>query len=209
MKKILFLLFIISLLTPLVYAKSLNEYLQYIDAEMKSNFDLTRDFEITSSDSLYFEEGTAANTISFSLEIFANITRLSIGGGVTYQVPTFYSTLGDFAFIPVYYLLKLRLFDNKETFSLYGIYNYGKAIHKGGSNYTREAELVDGEYHSYGLGFSFGENFVIEFANKYNSGKRSDELYEDQTYNMDVDYSTFTISFGIKNDFSYFFYNFF
>lgn len=177
--------------------------------EVKTNYDFLDDHKFSGTDSLYPGSGDATDALSFSLELFYNISRLSLGGGITYQIPVYHEALGDFHFIPVYWLAKIRIFGKEENFSTYLLYNYGKNYHQGSFNYTRGSELKDGKYRAFGIGLAFGRYFVLELSKKSNTGERANEELNNKIYNMDVDYSTISLSIGVKNDISQFFKNYY
>ena len=184
-------------------------FLEYLDVEIKTNYDLLDEFELTGTDSIYPPSGNPTNTLSFSLELLANYKKLAFGGGTTYQIPTYHSAFGDFHFIPIYFLAKLKLVENSKDQSIYLLYNIGRNHHLGTFDYKGSADLSDGQYTAFGIGFNLGEFFVVELAQKKNTGKRKNEKVGNKIYNMDVSYSTISISFGIKNSLSHFFRNYY
>jgi hypothetical protein len=121
----------------------------------------------------------------------------TIGAGITYQFPRCQERFkGDFYFIPVYGLIKIR--SASEKVAPYGIGQIGyNIIFEGDTDYKGTgiyaADLEGGLYYGVGGGIILGEKFQIEALYSVNNGTATILGTE-----FDIEYSKVTLSVGVN-----------
>ncbi len=133
---------------------------------------------------------------SLSADFFGSIgDNFNIGGGITYQLPRSQKDFpGDFYFIPIYGLIRIRSASQKVA--PYAIGQIGYNFFNGDSDYKGtgifEADLNGGLYYGLGGGIIFNERFQLEVLYSVNNGEA--ELLG---VTFDIEYSKVTLLFGI------------
>lgn len=160
---------------------------------IKLGYDLPGDHEISVSDRSITED--VEGEISITGEFFGAINDyIDLGGGLTWQFPRSMDDYdGDFYFIPLYGLIRIRS-DSKETapyFTGQIGYNlfYGDSDYKGSGEL--EADLEGGFYYGIGAGIIFKEHFLIEVLYSVNNG-----TVDFIGIDFDIEYSKFSILIG-------------
>ncbi len=222
------LLFLLSL-SSFLYGEGLSKklfsqsfpltFLAKTNVEFGQKLDIDYDACGEINDSSFAPSTKRFNTYSFAAELFTKVWRFDLGTGIGYQVPTSSGDLGDFYFIPVYFLSNLHLYQKEEKFDIYAIYQQGVTYQKGSHPYNT-GDLEDGNYLGYGLGVKLFSDFHLEFMVKNYRADNSEFKHEYQTtnsegktidqsdvYDLKTDYQTFSIGFGISNLFDDFLYH--
>lgn len=161
---------------------------------IKLGFDLPGDHKV----SVLGESGTEDVETGFSItgEFFGAINNyFDLGGGLTWQFPRSQDEYeGDFYFIPIYGMMRVR--SDSKTAAPYFIGQIGyNLLFEGDSNYkgsgVYEADLEGGLYYGLGGGVIINEHFLIEMLYSVNNGTGDFSGIE-----FDVEYSKFSILVG-------------
>jgi hypothetical protein len=128
---------------------------------------------------------------SLSVEYVAAINEnLGLGAGITYQMPRSQEDFeGDFNFMPIYGLVKLRATSN--DISPYLIGQLGYNLFYGDSDYKGSGSLSGGIYYGIGAGIIFQKGFQVELLYSVNNGS-----YELLGYDFDIEYSKIGLFLG-------------
>jgi len=162
---------------------------------IKIGLDLPGDHKVSASG----YSGTEDVEFGFSLtgELFGAVSKnVELGGGLTWQLARSQEDYqGDFNFIPIYGLLRVRS-DSKKTDPYLTVqlgYNLfqGDSDYRGSGNY--EVGLEGGLYYGIGGGVIFKNRYLIEGLYSVNNG--SGEVLGET---IDVEYSKISILFGIN-----------
>jgi len=220
MRKVLFasLMSIFGSLQANSFAKNILEDAFALHFSARTSYDLPNEFsaKLTSTsgfiaDSSFLPEPKVDETLSFHAQIYSNISVFDLGGGLGYQVPTNIRDLGDFYFIPYYFFGKIHFYNYKNIIDIYGIYDLGWTFSKGSAPYNT-GDLNKGNYFAYGVGFRiFGDidiEFVLrDFSAQNNNFEHEYEQDKITKYDIDLEYQTYSIVFGINNVFNDFLNN--
>lgn len=115
---------------------------------------------------------------------------LELGVGITYQIPRSQEDFkGDFNFIPIYGLVKIRPTTNDMSPYLIGQLGYN--LFDGDSDYKGLGSLSGGIYYGIGAGLIFQKGVQVELLYSVNNGS-----YEVLGYNFDIKYSKIGLSLG-------------
>ena len=119
--------------------------------------------------------------------------------------------VGDFYFIPVYFLGNVHLYQHKDKCDIYAIYQQGVTYHKGSEPYN-SGNLEDGNYLGYGIGVKLFSDFHIElmiknysadnsnFEHEYEITDAQDKIIDGSDhYDLSTDYQSISVGFGISN----------
>ncbi len=183
----------------------------------KSTIDIGQKLDISYTpigvvaDSSFAPTSKNATTFSFQLELLSKIWILDLGAGLGYQTPTSSGDFGDFYFIPAYFLGNVHLYQHKDDFDIYAIYQQGIAFQKGSYPYNT-GNLENGTYLGYGLGVKIFSDIHIELMIKnyksensayehdyYTTDSQGEKTKKTDSYDLDTDYQTLSISIGISN----------
>jgi len=160
---------------------------------IKVGYDFPGDHEVSAMGFSGTEDVEAG--FSITGEFFGSINEyLDLGGGLTWQFPRSQDDYhGDFYFIPLYAMLRVRS-PSTET-APYFIGQLGYNLFDGDSDYkgsgAYEADLEGGFYYGIGGGVIIKEHFLVEALYSVNNGT-GDILSID----FDVEYSKFSILVG-------------
>jgi len=151
---------------------------------VKLGIDFPGDYEISNNE--YFN-GTVDVDTGFSLsgEFFIQVgNNCDLGGGITWQVPHSRSdTEGDFYFIPIYGLIRVRIANDTAAPYLIG---------QLGINFFRYGwEVNGGLYYGIGAGIIIKKHFLVEVL--YSVDKGSTTEYGADS---DIEYSKITLNLG-------------
>ncbi len=129
--------------------------------------------------------------ISLAIELVKNINEtLGMGGGLALQLPRELEDYdGDFNFIPIYGLMKIRL--NQETTVPYLIGQFGYNIFQADSNYKGDGDLKGGLYYGLGGGVIFSKSVQLELLYSANKGSIDFDAIE-----FDITYTKIGLSLG-------------
>ena len=151
---------------------------------IKLGVDLPGDYEISNNE--FFNGTVDVDTgFSFSGEFFGKIGNyFDLGGGITWQAPhSRNDTEGDFYFIPVYGMIRVRTETGTITPYLIG---------QLGFNFFQYGwEVNGGLYYGGGAGIIIKKHFLVEVL--YSVDKGSTTEYGSDS---DIEYSKFTLNFG-------------
>jgi len=168
----------------------------FAGATFKLGFDTSGDHEVSVLGVTASEDVEDSISASFEGVGFIN-DNVGIGGGVTYQFPRSQDRFkGDFYFIPVYGLIKIRSASKKAA--PYGIGQIGyNIIFEGDNDYKGTgiyaADLDGGLYYGIGAGVIISEKFQIEVLYSVNNGTATILGTE-----FDIEYSKVTLSVGVN-----------
>ena len=167
----------------LIFVTANNTFAVDFGGTIKLGVDLPGDYEISN---YALNRTVDVDTgISFSGEFFAKIgNNFDLGGGITCEFPHSRSdTEGDFYFIPVYSLIRVRIANDTAApylISQLGInfFNYGGEVN-GGLYYSIGAEIIIKKHYLIEALYSVDKATTIE-----------------SSIDSDVEYSKVTLNFG-------------
>ena len=168
----------------------------FAEATIKFGFDTSGDHEVSALGVSASEDVEDSVSASFEGVEFIN-NNFGIGGGITIQAPRSQERFqGDFYFIPVYGLIKIRSASEKAAPYAVGQIGYnivfeGDTDYKGTGIYA--AELDGGLYYGFGAGVIIGKKYQVEALYSVNNGTATILGLE-----FDVEYSKITLSVGIN-----------
>jgi hypothetical protein len=148
---------------------------------------------VSSTDSTNVDNG-----ISLTLErVYFPATNIGLGFGISYQVPRSQTNYkGDFYFIPVYGLFRVRTTPTDNNHYFYGTVQLGANYFAGDSEYKGSAKLEPGLYAGAGIGWVFSSAFQIELLYTSNNGSVTDTYYTNKI-SADVEYTKLSLSIGL------------
>lgn len=131
--------------------------------------------------------------LSLSGEFFAVITKnFDLGGGITYQIPrALKDYIGDFNFIPIYGLFRIK--SASEQVAPYFIGQIGYNFFNGDSDYVGPYDLDGGLYYGLGGGIIIKKHFLVELLYNVNNG-----TYDLGAIDFDIEYSKITLNIGFN-----------
>ena len=188
MKKIVLGLLIISLLIFSSSAMAQNR--GYFQAQI--GLDVFGDLEATVAGLSASEDVETGVSLIGEYKVPMENSQWTWGGGITYQLGRSEDVSGaeDFNFTSFYGLAQYDISDNP-------LYIVGKLGYNTLSvdNLPSDLDESGGLYYGVGAGYNFGEdeNYVFEILYSVNNGE-----VEDNTDSIDVEYSKFTASVGMK-----------
>jgi len=167
----------------LVFVAANNSFAGDFGGTIKLGIDLPGDYEISN----YESNGTVDVDTGFSIsgEFFAKISNnIDLGGGITWQVPhSRNDTEGDFYFVPVYGMIRVRF----ETGAV-APYLIGQL----GFNYFKYGwEENSGLYYGGGAGIIIKKHFLIEALYSVNKGTTIESGID-----SDIEYSKVSLNLG-------------
>ncbi len=167
----------------------------FAGAAIKIGVDLEGDHDI-SGEGLNGSEDVDMG-VSVSGEIFRSIgDNLDIGAGITYQFPRSQKDFdGDFNFVPLYGVARLKFSEGKISPYVVGQLGYsfffGDDDYKGTDDF--EADLEGDVYYAIGGGAIFNNGFLFEVLYSVSSGTAE---ISDFNLDFDIEYSIITIAIG-------------
>ncbi len=184
MKKTVAVLFVIFVFTGNAFA----------EITLKIGADIAGDHKISGNISDYNISGKDDVETSFSLsgEYIKRVQNFEFGAGLTLMVPrSLDEYTGDFYFIPVYGLFKIR--SESEKIAHYFTGHFGYSFFLGDNEYeARGISLKNDLYLAGGLGVIIGNKWQVEVLYTSNNGEI--EIYGQ---NFEVEYKKVTLSLGI------------
>ena len=188
MKKIVLVLLIFALLIFSSSAMAQNQ--GYFQAQI--GLDVFGDLEVSDAVFAYSDDTNTGVSLTGEYKVPMDNSQWTLGGGINYQLDRSVDATGadDFNFISFYGLAQYDVSDNPH-------YIVGKLGYNTLSvdNLPSDVDESGGLYYGVGAGYNFGEdeNYAFEILYSVNNGE-----IEDNVDSVDVEYSKFTASVGMK-----------
>ena len=207
MKKKLFFIFFIFFIFSFGYSsqKNNNEFVIKIGYDRPGEQDISGWVQMDGISGALSLSEKIEDAFSFSGEyILRSETNYGLGAGASYQIPRkMKNYVGDFNFIPLYFLLKIYF----PSHSSYLVGHFGYNLFNADEAYKEGGKTKGGEYYAIGGGFLLGDKIELEILKTFHqcaledqTGYIYDPVYGELFYwaNYEIKYSRYTISLGYR-----------